>query len=359
MKAGIQIELSNAKKVLSYTEFSKVEIKYDADAFKSFEPNESFNGSVTGVSISMEELNRNTLLSCIQFLRQCKGAYLVVSTMDAEEITDEFRQLLVNCCAKAAECGIFILVENGCKKQSEDFYCNTAFSGAEGLQELLDDVKKKLPEANIGICFNTGIANLTGRNMRALVEDMGNSIRLIHANDNDGMHDLRQLPYSFTTGRGRKSTDWTRFVGQLIRQNYDSYLVFDTAGLFACAPESLHPVFCRLLYGIYQEWESRFYFEKKLQKEKQGFILFGAGQMAGHYIQKWGEKYPPVCLSDNNKALWGEKVYGYDVIAPVKLLEKPYCDYRVMICNQYYTQVRGQLDEMGIAYDCYYDEYDF
>ena len=219
--------------------------------------------------------------------------------------------------------------------------------------------KKKLPEADIGICFNTGIANLTGRNMRALMEDMGNSIRLIHVNDNDGMHDLRQLPYSFTTGRGRKSTDWVRFVGQLVRQNYDSYLVFDTAGLFACAPESLHPVFCRLLYGIYQEWESIFYFEKKLQKEKQGFILFGAGQMAGHYIQKWGEKYPPVCLSDNNKALWGEKVYGYDVIAPVKLLEKPYCDYRVMICNQYYTQVRGQLEEMGIAYDCYYDEYDF
>lgn len=67
MNAGIQIELSSAKKVLAYTEFPKVEIKYDADAFKSFEPDESFNGSVTGVSISMEELNWNTLLSCIQF----------------------------------------------------------------------------------------------------------------------------------------------------------------------------------------------------------------------------------------------------------------------------------------------------
>ena len=35
------------------------------------------------------------------------------------------------------------------------------------------------------------------------MEDMGNLIRLIHVNDNDGMHDLRQLPYSFTTGRGK------------------------------------------------------------------------------------------------------------------------------------------------------------
>lgn len=246
-----------------------MEIKYDADAFKSFEPDEPFNGRVTGVSISMEELNWNTLQSCIQFLKQCKGTYLVVSTMDTEEITDDFRQLLVCCCAKVAECGIFILVENGCKKQSEDFYCNTAFSGAEGLRELLDDVKKELPEANIGICFNTGIANLTGRNMRALMEDMGNLIRLIHVNDNDGMHDLRQLPYSFTTGRGKKSTDWMRFVGQLVRQNYDSYLVFDTEGLFACAPEPLHPVFCQLLYGIYQEWESRFCFEKNYRKKSR------------------------------------------------------------------------------------------
>ena len=49
----------------------------------------------------------------------------------------------------------------------------------------------------------------------------------------------------------------------------------------------------------------------------------------------------------------------YDIIAPVELLEEPYCNFRVVICNQYYTQIRRQLEEMGIAYDCYYDEYDF
>ena len=65
-------------------------------------------------------------------LKKCKGTYLVVSTMDTEEITDDFRQLLVCCCAKVAECGIFILVENGCKKQSEVFTVTLHF------QELKD-----------------------------------------------------------------------------------------------------------------------------------------------------------------------------------------------------------------------------
>lgn len=362
MKAGVQVSLSEAENVLFETEFPYVEIVFDhkeeweSDAYAFLD--ERLSGGWIKLSELWEQSEQN-LPQFVRFISKYQGTYLVIDTMDTvSDPTAVLLQLLSSCREELQRCGISVLIENSCQKVDEGYYCNTALSDAASLIRLVESLQKELPGLSIGVCFNTGIANLTGRNMRAILEDLGEQVKLIHVNDNDGLHDMRQLPYSFTTGRGQKSTDWMRFVGELIRQSYEGYLVFDTSGLFARAPLPTHNAFYRLLYGIYREWDKQFHFEEILQKEQHGWILFGAGQMAGHFMRQWGEKYPPAYLTDNNAALWGTQKLGVSVIAPAQLTQEPYCSHRVMICNQYYTQIRRQLEEMGIAYDCYYDEYD-
>lgn len=359
MRAGVQVSLKDAQEILAKTDFSQVEILYDRCDFDEYASDELLRGRITGVCIKMEELCKHTITSCISFLERQQGSYLVIATMNGEESVHTLGQLLCDCRREIEKSGICVLIENGCRKLSEDYHCSTTLSDAAGLRRLIEDVQVDMPTIHIGICFNTGIANLTGQNMRAMLADLGDLVKLVHVNDNDGKRDMRQIPYSFTTGRGRKSTDWTRFVGQLIRQSYEGDMIFDTTGLFACAPRPLQKVFCQLLYRIYQEWEKQYHFEEVLKKEPNGWILFGAGQMSRHFLERWGEKYPPFCLTDNNEALWNKQKDGVSIIAPSRLAEAPYCNHRVLICNQYYAQIRRQLEEMGITYDCYYDEYDF
>ena len=180
---------------------------------------------------------------------------------------------------------------------------------------------------------------------------------MVHMNDNDGFHDDRQMPLTFTTGRGARSTDIFRLIGALNRNKFRGWIVFDTKGLFDRCPVSLQGSFLRLMRRLVEEWEDQMLLEMKLDQPRKQLILFGTGRMAYNYMCEWSHKYPPAFMVDNNPKLWDKEYYGVPIRKPEAILEIPEDQRNVFICNQYYGPVGEQLTKMGISYQLYNDNY--
>ena len=78
-------------------------------------------------------------------------------------------------------------------------------------------------------------------------------------------------------------------------------------------------------------------------------ILFGAGRMAEHYLEKYGEKYPPAFILDNDADKWGREKNGIAIQNPDAVKELAHGTYRVVIDVKYFEPIVDQLAGMGIG----------
>lgn len=77
-------------------------------------------------------------------------------------------------------------------------------------------------------------------------------------------------------------------------------------------------------------------------------ILFGAGLMFEDYMKKYGDKYRPVFLVDNDENKWGRSRMGIPIRKPEEILAVPQEKRKLIICSYYYREISDQLDRMGI-----------
>lgn len=77
-------------------------------------------------------------------------------------------------------------------------------------------------------------------------------------------------------------------------------------------------------------------------------ILFGAGLMFEDYMLKWGKRYRPDFIVDNDPDKWGRTRLGIRIKSPEELLNIPAHRRRLIICSYYYKEIAEQLSEMGI-----------
>lgn len=77
-------------------------------------------------------------------------------------------------------------------------------------------------------------------------------------------------------------------------------------------------------------------------------ILFGSGKMFEDYMQKWGGRYRPAFLVDNDENKWGRKRMGLEIKSPQSIFDVPVEKRRLIICSFYYKEIQKQLEEMGI-----------
>jgi len=332
----------------SYVEMSFSEIK-DAGEVEIGIP-------ISGIVICAEDLLREQAPE-IQQLMEDKGAgYLVVDTRnfaDSDRMdlwVEQNRELL-------QESPFPIYLENGYCLTEENTYQCGQYSEISCLKASVDKYNQLCGEEKFGLCLNVGYANVTGKNIRTFVEETKGMLKMVHVNDNDGFHDDHQMPLTFTTGRGTRSTDIFRLIGALNRNNFKGWIVFDTKGLFETCPVSLQGSFLRLMHRLFEEWEDQMLLEKKLDQPRRQLILFGTGRMAYNYMCEWSPKYPPAFMVDNNPKLWGQAFYGVPIRKPEAILEVPEDQRNVFICNQYYDSVGEQLTKMGVAYQIYNDNY--
>ncbi len=86
-------------------------------------------------------------------------------------------------------------------------------------------------------------------------------------------------------------------------------------------------------------------------------ILFGAGLMFEDYMKKYGGKYRPAFLVDNDENKWGCSRMGIPIRRPEEILEVPEDKRRLIICSYYYREISEQLDRMGVRdYKVYVQE---
>lgn len=311
---------------------------------------------IDGILLRQGTFTAEMLGRAIDIAGKCNAQYLVIETVSERE-TDGLKDMisLNSDLIKKAELEIYI--ENGFYQEENGRYEYTAFSEMKELLQICEWVNECCGRKCCGICMNVGYANLLGKNMRSMIEEAGPWLKLLHANDNDGRHNVHQMPYSFTTGRGAGSTDWFRVIGSLVRVGFSGRIVFDVTGIFRRTPEGLHDTMLKLLFGIKEEWEYQFTLEERLHQPDKELILFGAGKMVQDYLAEWGKKYPPSFLVDNNRDIWGEERLGFVVKSPAAITDIPEEKRNVWICNMYYDAIGEQLERMGVSYSCYWDHY--
>lgn len=77
-------------------------------------------------------------------------------------------------------------------------------------------------------------------------------------------------------------------------------------------------------------------------------ILFGSGMMFEDYMKKYGGRYRPSFVVDNDENKWGRTRMGIEIRRPEAILEVPENKRHLIICSFYYKEIEKQLEEMGI-----------
>ena len=282
--------------------------------------------------------------------------YLVVETCGCDELS-AIEQFVEVFHPLIKENNLKVYVENGFIGDDAQGYVHCVYSQVEILRKIVLFGNQELGGEYFGICLNIGYGNLLAQNMRGMIEEANEYRGLIHINDNDGFHNDKQMPYTFTKGRGQQTTDWKRIWGALWRIGYDKRIVFDTEGLFEKTPEPLEKQMMKMLRSIVGELEEINQIECLLGQKGKKRILFGSGLMFYNYMASFGEIYPPEFIVDNDKNKWGTSVLGIPVKNPEEILSVPDKERNVIICNMHYDEIGQQLRRMGIKYHKYRDYY--
>lgn len=103
-------------------------------------------------------------------------------------------------------------------------------------------------------------------------------------------------------------------------------------------------------YGEYQKRLTGMFDNVKGKK----IILFGAGMMMEDYMKKWGNRYRPEFLVDNDENKWGRQRFGVPIKSPEEIQKIPEGKRRLIICSFYYKEIQKQLEQMGIHDYCVY-----
>lgn len=154
-------------------------------------------------------------------------------------------------------------------------------------------------------------------------------------------------------GEDFKETAYLEFEGRMlpVPSGYENYLFMSLGkdymkyppaeerkpkhtGIFD--PEKPYEEYQRMLTGMFEDIDG-----KKI-------ILFGAGMMFEDYMKKWGSRYRPDFLVDNDENKWERQRMGIPIKSPEEILKVPEKRRRLIICSFYYKEIQKQLDQMGI-----------
>lgn len=312
--------------------------------------------TVSGILVPLRDIGEDVMEMVLMKISKYHVKYIVLQTANCmdlglmEQFVDSYGRKLV-------QLGVRIYVENGFVGDDQYGYRHCVFSEMDMLRKIVSFGNRATESQSFGICLNLGYANILAQNTRELIETAGSFLELVHANDNDGFHNDKQMPYTFTKGRGDQTTDWQHIIGALWRIRFDGTVIFDTEGLFERAPAELERQMLKMLYSIAQEWDLVIHFDRILHQPGKKLILFGAGLMAANYMASWGEQYPPAFFVDNNEKIWGQEAFGIPIKDPQEILSIPEDGRTVIICNMYYDAIGRQLQEMGVPYEKYIDHY--
>lgn len=172
-----------------------------------------------------------------------KGAFDAAHIASLKEENHRFFDPLVELAEKR---GVGIALENMSNKFGRGnggMYCAIT----EDLIDLVDSFHSK----NVGICWDTGHANLQGVNQAEELAKIGSRLKCLHIQDSDGQTDQHTAPFY-------GNIDWNALMAGLKAIGYAGDLTFESHMLIRKVPDSCRDAALRLLYQIGCELKSRF-----------------------------------------------------------------------------------------------------
>ncbi|MBQ3149682.1 MAG: sugar phosphate isomerase/epimerase [Clostridia bacterium] len=115
--------------------------------------------------------------------------------------------------------------------------------------DYIDTLNAIAGEEIFSFCFDVGHATLLGKNMRQVINTLGNRIKTLHIHDNDGRSDLHMQPFAYTRGNGFV-TEWQGLIDGLRDIGYKGVLSFETFTSIRFLPEVLKPAMLRFIASV-------------------------------------------------------------------------------------------------------------
>lgn len=125
------------------------------------------------------------------------------------------------------------------------FQVGIAVENASGIYPKADliQIEDGVDLPNIGICWDTGHANIRIPNQCVRLRLLGHRVHALHIADNQGERDERTAPF-------HGNIDRPPIMATLRKIGYDSDLTFESHAFIRCVPESCKNDAMRLLYAI-------------------------------------------------------------------------------------------------------------
>jgi len=257
MKLGLQYVAGMDIAAVRRNGINHIEICYeDRDQIIKLQ---NTNLDIKGIVIHLYALSRELFLDVLQFTKEIGAEYIIIDTRAPKlenhaEMTEKLENIAALCSQYIEQADIQVLIENSYDEYKNGF-CYNDYSEAWKLCAVCHRCNELCGADKFGICINVGYANLLGTNIKEILSACKEYLKAVHVNDNNGMENQQQMPYTFTVGRGINATDWESIVNELKKICFDGWYIFDTIGTFKRTPVKLHYAMCGLIKGIAQEWE--------------------------------------------------------------------------------------------------------
>ncbi len=318
-----------------------------------------FNPEVTGLPIGCITLNGNMIGSIEGALKAAEDygvQYILIETKGLRGIR-YVKDVLIEKADLIKNSSVTIVIENGyCTEPNDPRKRRNGLNDVSEYRGLLEYLRESIGQnEKYGAALNVGVSMLFRYNILEQIIELGSDLKFLHVNENDGVRDMQQLPYTFTVGRGILLTEWFELIRALHSIDFDGAMYMDLDGLFTTIPKKLVGTMLHMAHEILAQWDNSFRWHEIIPADKE-LITFGAGRMLSFYLEHFGNKKKPLFTADNNKDLWGTKVYGIDVKNPEEILKIPEDKRFVLICNMYFREIGEQLNKMGVRTDGIFDD---
>lgn len=318
-----------------------------------------FSPDITGLPIKCITINGSMIDSIENVLKAaeaCEAPYILIETKGLRGI-NHVKDVLIEKAELIKNSNAVIALENGYYTIDGDTRKRrNGLNDVSEYRELLKDLRESVNDnRKYGAALNVGYAMLFKDDILTKIRDLKDDLIFMHVNENDGIHDMQQLPYTYTVGRGILLTNWFELIRCLHGMGFDGAIFMDLDGLFSTVPEKLTGTMLTMAHEILMRWDDSFRWHEIIPKDKE-LITFGAGRMLSFYLEHFGDKKKPLFTADNNKDLWGTKAFGIDVRSPEDILKIPEDKRFVLICNMHFREISEQLSKMGVKADGIFDD---
>ena len=130
---------------------------------------------------------------------------------------------------------------------------NLPFFDAATTCQMIDNLNASAGETIFGCCYDTGHANLTGRNVYEDICTLGSRLMCLHIHENDGLHDQHLIPYTQQNPLTKAPyADWGGLCKALGQIAYTGPISFEVHPALRAAPPALTEELLKLTASVGQ-----------------------------------------------------------------------------------------------------------